>query len=339
MPETDAGQVADGGAPARVRVTVRTVPRVKLPTMPVLPVMLRTVLARLLLALLAHVPLAAHGQVPARACTVVTDLSGSATVYRPGEHHALAVLDYLATGEELHLAPAATVELVFFCGSGRVYTLGGPGRFALRAAAPVALDARGSVVARDLSGDWSALQRDPTDLGRASVSLRGTPDSAVELLAPIGTVRAAGAERLRWVRPYSRVADAWSYELRVVDAAGALIFTTRTRATDAAWPGPGARGCPCLWAVLASTPDGRRAEGSAEFRLLDAPAQQRIEVAQQAARRARAGRPGEGAVAEDVLLGLLLDAQDLRIEARAQWRTLAQRRPSLRPRALAAAGP
>jgi len=254
-------------------------------------------LALALLLAFTHLAPPVRAQALPRSCAVVTDLSGTASLQRAGAPHALAVLDYLFAADELQLERGTTVELVTTDGPGRVYTLSGPGRFGLRAAVPVALDARGAVAARDPAQDWRALQLDAGALGRASVSLRGAPDGAIALLAPVGTVRVDDLDRLRWTRPYGRPSARWTYELRLVDADGTLVFATRTGATELAWPGPrpGMPARPYLWTVIGTTPDGRRAEGSAEFRVVDAPLQARIEDAPAAARQARGAPTGPGA--------------------------------------------
>ena len=83
---------------------------------------------------------------------VVTDVDGKASNFRSGRAHALAVLEALDRSDQLRLEAHARVEIAFTAGRGRVFSLSGPGRFALRADDVVGMDAGSRIVMRDLAG-------------------------------------------------------------------------------------------------------------------------------------------------------------------------------------------
>lgn len=274
---------------------------------------------------------------PLHAGALVTDVSGTAIVDREGRPHALDVLVTLEPHDTLRLGPDARVELVVTHGAGRVFRISGPGRFALRAGSVVALEGTGSVAARDLEGDWSGLRIDGTHLGRAAASLRGAPDSAILLRAPIGAQRPGQLTSLRWDRPYGRRSAHWSYDVRLVDPAGALVFATQTGATSVALPSLAwTAERDYLWTVTGTNEDGRRATGSAEFRPVGAGLQARIDALAADVARARARDAARKVVPEDVLYALALDQAGLDSEAAQQWQTLAGARPAFAARLVGA---
>jgi len=261
---------------------------------------------------------------------VVTDVDGGASIHRSGRAHAVAALDPLERSDQLWLQAHAHVELVFFLGNGRVFSLSGPGRFAVRADEAVGLDAGARIAVRDLAQAWRGLRIAPGPVGRASVALRGAPGERLELRSPMGAQLDAPLDELRWDQPHGPRPESWTYAVRVIDSRGAIVFSTSTRATVAALPEqlPWAREQTYLWTVEASADDGRHAVAAAEFRIVDAATQERIRALRRAVEQARDERHGAGATAEDVLLAMALAQAGLRSEAQRAWRTVALARPA-----------
>jgi hypothetical protein len=268
-----------------------------------------------------------------RPVALVTGLEGEARVQRPEGAHLLRVLDTLANGEDLTLAAGAQAEVVVTVGAERVYELRGPGRFALRASAVSVRGKAGRIEVRDLVGNWRALQLQPGMVGRASVSLRGYEEAVVVTRAPAGGQRAAAARRLQWEAPPGYAPPSWDYVVSVVDPQGATIFRAHTREPFLQLPDALAlqRGAAYVWTVDATDEQGWKREGVAEFRIVEAPVERRVQSAQQAAEQARLRFPQDPLRAEDVLFTLVLDQAGLRNEADERWHELARARPAFRP--------
>ncbi len=268
--------------------------------------------------------------VAAAPVALLTDLDGQASVQRADGRHRLEVLDTLAAGDELRLGPNTRVEVVVTADRDRVYTLNGPGRFLLSKTELVALDRDSAVVTRDLVGNWRTLQLQPGMVGRASVSLRGAADAPLVTRSPVGGQRSRALDVLRWNAPYGRWRDRWSYTVAVIDVQGRPVYSAT--ATTSVVPLPRTiawlRGRSYVWTVAAVSDDGRRAEGSAEFHIVDQDVEDFIDAAQDAAAMARRKLPPGSLVAEDVLLALVLDQAGLRNEADRQWRSLVTARPA-----------
>jgi hypothetical protein len=184
---------------------------------------------------------------------------------------------------------------------------------------------------RDLVGDWRALRLRPGLIGRASVSLRGVPDTPLVTRSPVGGQRAAKVDQLRWEAPsYRRPGERWAYSVQVVDAPGRVLFaaeaddTSVTLPRDLAW----SRGQCYVWTVAAVGDDGQRADGMSEFCIVAQDVEARVDVVEDAVARAHRQLPGAGPLAEDVLLALVLDQTELRNDADRQWRSLASARPA-----------
>ncbi len=256
---------------------------------------------------------------------LATGLSGPATLRHAGRIRPLAVLQALAPGDELQLAPGTSAEIVVAGPRQRVYALSGAGRYRLHGDEIVALEPRATVVVRDLLGEWRTLRLQPGPVGRASVALRGADESTLATRVPVGGQCAASLEFLRWDAPRTPPFDHWTYTVRLVDEQGREVLAAQTvepllaLPRDLDWH----RGAAYVWTVDAASEGGRRAEGAAEFRLVDAAVEARVAAAMAAAAAARDRPPRAVPAAEDVLLALLLDQAGLRNEADRQWRRLA----------------
>jgi len=289
-------------------------------------------LAALLAVLLG--PRAVAAADPARAAeaplAVVTDVEGGARVHRAGRTHAVAALDLLERSDQIWLEPRAHVELVFFHGNGRVYSLSGPGRFALRVDEAVGLEAGARVAVRELAPAWRSLRIAPGAIGRASVALRGAPGDRLELQSPVGAQLDEALAQLRWESPYGPHPQSWAYAVRVIDAGGAMVFSTSTRDTVVMLPQqlPWVREQTYLWTVEARAEDGRHASAAAEFRILDPVTQEQIRTLRRAVEQARVDHQQGGATAEDVLLAMAFAQAGLREEADRAWHALALVRPA-----------
>lgn len=88
---------------------------------------------------------------------------------------------------------------------------------------------------------------------------RGGGDDRVMVVAPVGTVPAAAAARLVW----RGIPDA-TFEVEVLDAAGAVVFRATTADSTTAIPaGALARGTAYHWRVSALLPNGTRLRSAA----------------------------------------------------------------------------
>ena len=261
---------------------------------------------------------------------VVTDVDGKASICRSGHAHALAVLEALDRSDQLRLEAHARVEIAFTAGQGRVFSLSGPGRFALRADDVVGLDAGSRIVMRDLAGAWRALRIRPGAVGRASVSLRGVPGALFVLRSPVGAQLGNSVDELQWEQPFGLRSERWDYAVRVIDSQGSIIFSTRTHDTSVPLPRqrPWLREQTYLWTVEAIADDGRHTEAAAEFRIVDPGTEERIRALGRIVEQARSDAPGSSAIAEEVLLAMALEQAGLRNEADPKWRALAQARPA-----------
>jgi hypothetical protein len=263
-------------------------------------------------------------------CALLTGLEGRASVQRADGTRRLAVLDALLPNDELRLAADARVELVVTVGQQRVFSLKGPGRFQLSKGAVLALDRNSFVAVRDLVGDWGALRLRPGLVGRASVSLRGAPDTSLAIRAPLGGQRAAQIDTLRWEVPYGRRTDHWRYSVAVIDMQGRAVFSADTADTvlplprNIAW----SRGQTYVWTVAATSDDGLRTDGSAEFRVVSQDVEESVDAVAAAAVEAHRRLAVAALLAEDVLYALLLDQSGLRQDADHQWHSLALARPA-----------
>jgi hypothetical protein len=262
---------------------------------------------------------------------LVTGIEGSARLSRGNRARDLGALDTLDAGDFLRLLPGARVEVAFTAGAQRVFALQGPGRYALRGDAVVPLDAHSSLQSRDLVGDWRGLQLQPDMVGRASVSLRGWPDTPLQLRAPVGGQRSAAVDTLRWAPPFGAPGAGWTYAVRIIDARGELVLEASTMQSSLALPHATTwqRERSYAWTVTATGADGRRREAAAEFHVVSQETEDWVAAATQAAALARARLSAAAVASEDVLLALALDQAGLRNDADAQWRRVASARPSL----------
>jgi hypothetical protein len=98
--------------------------------------------------------------------------------------------------------------------------------------------------------------------------MRGAGD--VALVAPIGRVAAATTERLVWrAVPGAPVVQ---FEVEVLDAAGALLYSTATADTAVSLPAGTLRvGQDYRWRVTATRADGTRLRSAAEAFRVDGP--------------------------------------------------------------------
>ncbi len=104
--------------------------------------------------------------------------------------------------------------------------------------------------------------------GRTDDVRRGGNEDRVTLVAPIGTVPAAAAERLVW----RAVPGATSFEIEVIDANGSVVFGAGTPDTATTVPAGTLRyGAEYRWRVTAVLTDGSRRQSAAELLVVRRP--------------------------------------------------------------------
>lgn len=262
-----------------------------------------------LIALLAA--FAAQGAAPA---AMVTDLQGS--VVRSGGQR-LAILAELGTAAQLELGADARVTLVHFA-SGRQFNLEGPGAFRVTGRGVESAGSGRVIAGAPLAAAYANVQLRPTRVAQASFSMRGIADELlVKLDSPAGTWLLEERPAFRW----QRLPGATAYRFRLTDNTGRLLHEATTGEDAATLPAAVTlkAGETYAWQVNATLPDGRVAEGWAEFGIADADRSNRVGAA----------KPGPGASYGDrVLFALLLEDSGLHDAARDLWRELMRERPS-----------
>ena len=185
-------------------------------------------------------------------------------------------------------------------------------------------------IVRDRAGfAQTTLQLQPGMVGRASVSLRGVPDTPLATRSPVGGQRTDAIDVLRWEAPFGKRREHWSYAVAVIDAQGRPVFSATAADTflglphDLVWR----RGQSYVWTVAAVSDEGRRADGSAEFHIVSQDLEDRIGAVAAATAEAHRRLTDAGSLAEDVLFAVMLDQAGLRNDADRQWHSLALARP------------
>jgi len=267
------------------------------------------------------------------AVAVITELRGHVSRRTGATDHELALLDTLASGDELRLAAGASAQIVITAGRQRVYALAGPGRCRLRDGQFIALQPAAAIAERDLIGDWRKVRLHPGMVGRASVALRGDAAEQLAIRTPVGGQRAATLDALQWDAPRGAAPERWTYAVSLIDEQGRKRYAGRTAALSLALPRDLAwmRDQAYVWTVDASSEGGRHAGGVAEFRLVGAGIERQVAAAEAAAAVARARAPSHAVPPEEVLFAMLLDQAGLHGEADRQWRRLAQADPAFAP--------
>ena len=271
---------------------------------------------RIVLQLLVIV--AAVGMRPAlgaEAAAIVTDLRGDA---RLADGSPVELLRELPVGVELRLQPGARLVLIHLASSS-TYALAGPGTFAVRARDVGALAGARLASAKALPPGFRDVRLQPARIAQASIAMRGSPpDQGVRLLMPVATWLLERPATLRWERPAH--APAAEFVVQLTDSENRSVFETTTPATAVTLP-EGVRLEPGKlygWQVKALLAGGRTIEGWAEFGVADDSLRARAESA----------RPTtEASDADRIAFALLLEALDLREEARTHWAEAARGRP------------
>lgn len=244
---------------------------------------------------------------------LVIDVQGEATLVGKGR---VAILNGLAPGAELALAPGARVVVVDSA-SGRQFELAGPGAFRW-AGGKVEVVRPGQLVVREAAdGAFADLRLRTARIAQASITMRGLPaQSPVRLTSPVSTWLLERPKAFRW-EPVAGVA---SYRFQLTDSDGRSLHEARTAAAFVDLP-PGVpleAGRTYGWQVQAVGVDARTLEGWSEFGVAAPELRARVDRA----------RPGPGASFGDrVLYALLLDEFGVREEAGRLWSQLARERP------------
>jgi len=253
----------------------------------------------------------AQGAAPA---AMVTDLQGS--VVRSGGQR-LAILAELGAAAQLELGADARVTLVHFA-SGRQFNLEGPGAFRVTGTGVESAGTGRVIAGAALAAAYANVQLRPSRVAQASFSMRGSGDElVVKLDSPAGTWLLDERPAFRW----QKIAGATTYRFRLTDNTGRVLHEATTGDDAAMLPAAVTlkAGETYAWQVNATLPDGRVAEGWAEFGIADAERSKRVVAA----------KPGSGATYGDrVLFALLLEDSGLRDAARDLWRELMRERPS-----------
>jgi hypothetical protein len=252
-----------------------------------------------------------HAAEPA---ALVTDLQGGAA--RSGTQ-TLAILAELAAAAPLELAAGTRLTLVHFAGA-RQFDLEGPGVFRLTAAG-VEATAGGRVTARaPLSAAFDKVRLRPAQVVQASITMRGGAGQQVlKLATPVGTWVLDARPDFRW----QTIAGVARYRFQLTDDTGRLLHDVEIAGDVAVLPASLALKAGQIygWQVSAAMPDGKVAEGWAEFGILDDERRARIAAAQ----------PDSAApVADRILFAVLLEDNGLREAARALWAQLLRERPA-----------
>lgn len=269
--------------------------------------------ARLASLLIAALPIfSVHAAEPA---AMLTDLAGGEV--RSGAQR-LAILSELGVSASLELGSGARATLVHF-GSARQFDLLGPGAFRVTGAGVEIVAGSGQVTARaPLAAAYDKVRLRPSRVIQASISMRGKGDlQPLKLVAPAGSWIVDARPVFRWQKP----AGASGYRFQLTDNTGGVLHQAEVGQETARLPDSVELkvGQTYAWQVNATLPDGREAEGWAEFGIIDAERRVRILAAQ----------PGSGASFGDrVLFALLLEDFGLRDAAHELWAELVRERPS-----------
>lgn len=246
----------------------------------------------------------------AKPAAIVTDVEGSATLQRGAQAVRVAILTEIGEGEVVELADKARLVIVHFS-LGHEYLLRGPARVrvgfgsleTLAGANPERRDAR--------AGVWL----NPSGLVQAGVQMRGTPQSRMKLISPLGVRVLDPQPEFVW----EAVAGAGEYHFSLSGDNGAAVFETRIAESRVRLPAGVAlaAGRSYAWKVIANVAGAERS-ASGGF----------ATATEDLAEEARRTRPPEGAPISDlVAYALWLRQSRLADEARRYWSIVSVRRP------------
>ena len=255
--------------------------------------------------------LAVHAAEP---IAMLTDLQGG-QVRNAGQR--LAILSEIGAAAQLELTAGTRATLVHFA-LGRQFDLEGPGSFRIGASGVEAIgDARVTPRA-PLSSAYDNVRVRPSRVVQASISMRGLrgPDQQLQLSSPAGTWVLETDPVFRW----QALDGAKRYRFQLTDTSGRQLFESQTSEPIMHLPAAVvlAAGQTYAWQVSTTLPDGRAAEGWAEFGIADGERRERV----------LGGQPGPGAAfAERVMYALLLEDYGMHDSAHPLWQSLARERP------------
>lgn len=262
-----------------------------------------------LLAVLLASPLAAQDL--AQSIAVVLSVQGARSTLA-GQPRPLNVLDTLASGSRIELAPGAALVLATADG---VWDVSGPGRVSVDASGAHATD-ESARVQRRATPNPQLLRIRPERVVQGAVKMRGEAAADLELMAPRGLVLDQEAWLFTWQGPVGK------QRVELIDDEGELLASEEL--DGKLWRLPGKVKLQAdreyLWRVLIPEANGRIREARAGFSLLSQP-ESRAWLA--------AAPPRSAPVAERVRYALALEQRGLESAAKLAWQELKQDLPEL----------
>ncbi len=211
---------------------------------------------------------------------IITEASGAFRILARGNPAPSEVASPVEPGAILALDREARLVLAY-PGTGSIYQLQGPGRFVARTSGVERLSGPGSLAQRDLVSALRALKIRPEGARvQGSTAMRGAGGLVLQAWGPTGSQRTPDAMVVCW-RPLGLN---WSYQIRVIDDDGHVVFDGHTN--GARLPLPAVRmlqaDAAYLWQVLARGPNGESAEAVGQFQRLDPSTEQALQQARSA---------------------------------------------------------
>lgn len=248
---------------------------------------------------------------------MVTDVKGAARLKQNTKSTPLAVLAYLAPGEEIELDAGAHLVLTYFVQSTE-FTFKGPAQITIQPEKAKAISGVGEI--RKLDNEKSSPVKKFIQNGKitqAAFAMRSLPTSKPVLQSPLNSKIISATPTFRW----KALDDTAKYQLVLTDEHGAVLHDefTETNSWQLSSTNVLRHGASYNWKVVALMKSGESfSSDKGSFTIADEDAIKSIEARRPAA---------DASFSDRVLYAVYLETEGFREAAHTVWQELGKERP------------